>query len=117
MDTEAGRYNNAHKVRSTIPKIVAIPMALCIIHYMTNRILLQKAVRLVNGNLLVPFSCSDIGTMHLHESRQNRTDAENAMVDSIHARIHLALSNAGYQLEGISFTAMRLTVKPINPVK
>ena len=117
MDTEAACINNDPPIRSSIACTIAISTALCIIHYMTNRILLQKAVRLVNGNLLVPFSCSDIGTMHLHESRQNRTDAENAMVDSIHARIHLALSNAGYQLEGISFTAMRLTVKPINPVK
>lgn len=84
---------------------------------MTNRILLRNAVTLANGNLLVPFSCSDIGTMHLHESRLNRTEAENAMADSIRDRLVSALTNTGYQLEGISFTAMRLTLKPTNPVK
>jgi hypothetical protein len=83
---------------------------------MTNRILLQKAATLGNGILLVPFSCSDIGDMHLHLPAYDRTDAENAMAKAIQSRLDFALSKAGYQLVSLSFTTMHLTIKPTNPV-
>ena len=116
MDTEAACINNDPPIRSSIASTIAISKDMAIIHYMTNRILLQKAATMANGILLVPFSCSDIGDMHLHLPAYDRTDAENAMAKAIHSRLDFALSKAGYQLLSLSFTTMHLTVKPTNPV-
>jgi hypothetical protein len=82
-----------------------------------NKILFQKAERLANGNLLVPFACSDIPeSYHLHLPHRDRSPEENQLAGLIYARIIKALAKAGYQLVSLSFTAMRLTVKPTNPV-
>jgi hypothetical protein len=82
-----------------------------------NKILFQKAERLANGNLLVPFACSDIPeSYHLHLPHRDRSPEENQLASLIHYRIENALAKAGYQLVNLSFNSMRVTVKPTNPV-
>jgi hypothetical protein len=83
-----------------------------------NKILFNKAERLGNGNLLVPFACSDIPeSYHLHLPHRDRSPEENQLAGLIYDRVTKALAKAGYQLVNLSFNNMRVTVKPTNPVK
>jgi len=74
-----------------------------------NTIYYSKRHELKPNYYVIPFSCTDLGSINTEALRIDRSDAENKVLDIIRDRITLALQNHGLELESVNFRNMSIS--------